>query len=70
MKIEKFIIVGENIHCTRILKVGGKSVAQAADGKWAINYKSSGKPRSFAISFPIWDYPHSMNGRCNSNRVA
>ena len=49
MKIDKFIAVGENIHCTRILKVGGKSVQPVGDGKYAILYKAAGKPQQLPV---------------------
>ena len=49
MKIEKFIIVGENIHCTRVLKVGGKSVQPAGNGQYAIFYKAGGKPKQLPV---------------------
>jgi len=49
MKIDKFIAIGENIHCTRILKVGGKSVLPTRDGKYAIMYKAAGKPKQLPV---------------------
>jgi len=39
MKISDFIAVGENIHCTRIYKVGGLYVKES-NGGWAIQYKT------------------------------
>ena len=49
MAISTFIIVGDNIHCTRILKVGGKSVLPAEGGKYVIHYKSGGKPKQLPV---------------------
>ena len=49
MKIDKFVTVGENIHCTRILKVGGKSVVAVDGGNYAILYKSGGKPKQLVV---------------------
>lgn len=49
MKISRFIGVGENIHCTRIYKVGGKFVTEAGDGSYVIQYESDGQPRSLPI---------------------
>jgi 5-methyltetrahydrofolate--homocysteine methyltransferase len=49
MKIPKFIVVGENIHCTRILKVGGKSVADIGGGKHAIIYKAGSQTKQLPI---------------------
>ncbi|MCK5528203.1 MAG: dihydropteroate synthase [Kiritimatiellae bacterium] len=49
MKIEKFIGVGENIHCTRIYKVGGKFAVEAAAGGYEILYKSGGESKALPI---------------------
>jgi len=38
MNISSFVSVGENIHCTRIYKVGGKFCKEAGDGKFVIEY--------------------------------
>jgi len=50
MKIPGFIVVGENIHCTRILKVGGKSVQAIGNGQYAIIYKAGAQTRQLPIS--------------------
>ena len=39
MSIETFLAVGENIHCTRIYKVGGKFCKDIGGGQYAIEYK-------------------------------
>ena len=39
----KFIAIGENIHCTRIYKVGGKYVKTLETGENVISYLDSGK---------------------------
>lgn len=49
MEISEFIGVGENIHCTRIYKVGGKYVKVAGKGRYAINYTVDGKTRHLPI---------------------
>lgn len=49
MKINRFVIVGENIHCTRILKVGGKSVKDMGDGTHAIVYKSGKDTKNLPV---------------------
>jgi hypothetical protein len=49
----KFIAVGENIHCTRIYKVGGKFVTQADDGAWRIHFKVGGKPAALKVPEPF-----------------
>ena len=43
MKIDRFIAVGENIHCTRIYKVGGLNVKEK-DGGHVIAYKGGELP--------------------------
>ena len=48
MSIEKFIAVGENIHCTRIYKVGGKFCVEN-DGQHVINYISASGPASLPV---------------------
>lgn len=49
MKIGKFIAVGENIHCTRVLKVGGKSVKDTGNGKFAVLYKAGSQVRELPV---------------------
>ncbi len=49
MKIEKFIGVGENIHCTRVYKVGGKFAVESVGGGYEILYKSEGESRALLI---------------------
>ncbi len=44
----KFIAVGENIHCTRIYKVGGEFVKQTPGG-WAIVYKDGGREKRLPV---------------------
>ncbi len=70
MKIEKFIIVGENIHCTRILKVGGKSVKAMDDGKHAIVYKAGGKTRHLPVPKAFTDNAAWQDGKVKHCAVA
>ena len=49
MDASKFIIIGENIHCTRVLKREGKSVTRTETGAEAIVYAVDGKNRFLAI---------------------
>ncbi len=44
-----FIAVGENIHCTRIYKVGGKFCKEVGDGAFAIQYKANGQDFSLPV---------------------
>ncbi len=45
----KFIPIGENIHCTRILKVGGANVKEVSPGKHAITYKDGEKSCALVV---------------------
>lgn len=49
MQVESFIAVGENIHCTRIYKVGGQFVKQQPDGSWAIVYRAGKEARALPV---------------------
>ena len=49
MKVETFIGVGENIHCTRIYKVDGLFVNKNADGLYVIHYKADGESRTLPV---------------------
>lgn len=44
-----YIIVGENIHCTRIRLTSGKFVTTLPDGRSALAFKLAGKPHSLPI---------------------
>ena len=48
MKIDTFIGVGENIHCTRIYKVGGK-FCKAVEGGYSIFYTSGAETRTLPV---------------------
>jgi 5-methyltetrahydrofolate corrinoid/iron sulfur protein methyltransferase len=47
--MSKFIAIGENIHCTRIFKVGGANVKEVAPGKHAITYKDGEKTCALVV---------------------
>jgi len=49
VKVEKFIAVGENIHCTRIYKVGGKFVKDAGDGSYVVEYTEDDEARQLPV---------------------
>ena len=49
MQVDTFIAVGENIHCTRIYKVGGKFVKAQPDGSWAICYRAGDEVRTLPV---------------------
>lgn len=46
---KKLIVVGENIHCTRIYKVGGNLVKKLDAGGYAIVYGGKGETRALPI---------------------
>ncbi|NLE67999.1 MAG: dihydropteroate synthase [Lentisphaerae bacterium] len=47
--ISKFIVIGENIHCTRILKRGGAMVPKLEDGREVIAFESQGRKMHLPI---------------------
>ncbi|MFO7870842.1 MAG: dihydropteroate synthase [Kiritimatiellia bacterium] len=49
MSVEKFISIGENIHCTRVCKVGGKYVKEISPDKYVIR-RSAGDG---AVELPV-----------------
>lgn len=49
MRISQFIVIGENIHCTRVLKRGGSLVAKGPDGRDAIVCDVQGAKRFMPI---------------------
>jgi 5-methyltetrahydrofolate--homocysteine methyltransferase len=53
MNLTDFIAVGENIHCTRIYKVGGKFVRQSTGGAWEIAYNAADGPRTLPVPEPF-----------------
>lgn len=54
--IKTFISVGENIHCTRKYKVGGKQVETLPGGRHGIPFKDGGKARHLPVP------PHFCDG--------
>jgi hypothetical protein len=46
---KRFIVVGENIHCTRVYKVGGAFVKTLDNGQAVIAYGAKGEARQLAI---------------------
>jgi len=49
MNVERFIAVGENIHCTRIYKVGGKFCTDKGNGQFVIAYRANGEARELPV---------------------
>ena len=48
MEMSNFIVIGENIHCTRIIKLGGKHTVELPDGH-GVAFKYQGEDRVLAI---------------------
>ncbi len=71
MKDPKFIIVGENIHCTRIFKVDGKYVKPDDQGKYHIEYSDQEKqPQRLAVPDPFREAADWENGKVKHCAVA
>jgi len=70
MKVERFIAVGENIHCTRIFKVGGKLCRPNAAGRHVIAYRSGGAPRELPVPEAFLAGADWANGRVKHCGVA
>jgi 5-methyltetrahydrofolate--homocysteine methyltransferase len=49
MKVERFVSVGENIHCTRIYKVDGLYVKPDPDGNYTVRYKAGSETRQMPV---------------------
>ncbi len=70
MKIDTFISVGENIHCTRIFKVGGKNVGPNAKGEQVITYKSGKDTRELPVPKVFQEGGDWANGKVKHCAVA
>lgn len=60
---ESFISIGENIHCTRILKREGKSVVSLDAGRFGIIFEMDGKPMALPIPEPFTQCADWENGK-------
>jgi hypothetical protein len=63
----KFIAVGENIHCTRIYKVGGEFVKEVPGKGWAIVYKEAGRERHLPIPKAFLDSGDWAGGKVGNH---
>ena len=70
MEISKFISVGENIHCTRIYKVGGKFVKDSDGGRHAIAYRVGDETRHLPIPDCFVESPDWEAGKVKHCGVA
>lgn len=69
-QIQKFIAVGENIHCTRIFKVGGKFVTSRAENVHVISYTLDGKMHDVPIPQHVVDSEDWAKGKVKHAAVA
>lgn len=68
--IRKFIAVGENIHCSRIYKVGGSFVKPCAKGAYALVYTVDGQEQCVPIPQHILESEAWAKGKVKHAAVA
>lgn len=66
----KFIIVGENIHCTRVRLKAGKFIAELPDGRQALAFKADGQTRHLPIPEDVVQGEEWANGKVRHVAVA
>ena len=66
----KFIVVGENIHCTRVRLTSGKFVIDLPDGRKALAFKADGKPAALPIPQDIVEAEEFVGGKVRHVMVA
>ena len=67
---KKLIMVGENIHCTRVYKVGGAFVQQQDNGRHAIVYGGKGETQVLPIPARFTETADWKNGKIKHCGVA
>jgi 5-methyltetrahydrofolate--homocysteine methyltransferase len=70
MNISEFVSVGENIHCTRIYKIGGKFCKETDDGSFVINYQAPDGIRQLPVPEAFTSAPDWESGRIKHCAVA
>ncbi len=70
MNIETFVSVGENIHCTRIYKIGGKFCKEAAAGTFAIHYQTPDGEKLLPVPETFTSSPNWESGKIKHCAVA
>jgi 5-methyltetrahydrofolate--homocysteine methyltransferase len=70
MKLETFVSVGENIHCTRIYKVGGKFCKEIDDGTYAIHYQTADGEKQLPVPEDFTKSADWENGKIKHCAVA
>lgn len=63
MEIKKFIIIGENIHCTRVFKREGNMIGSAPDGRPAVIYNDGATKKFMPIPGQILKSGDWENGK-------
>lgn len=71
MRYEDFIIVGENIHCTRIVKRGGIKMTTLEDGTEVVAFTYQGEERALRVP-DSWETtsPDYAKGKCKHVALA
>lgn len=64
------IIVGENIHCTRVRLTSGKFVTTLPDGRTALVFRDNGKPAHLPIPAHVLEGEEWKNGKVRHVAVA
>ncbi len=67
---KKLIVVGENIHCTRIYKVGGNFARKLDDGRYGVIYGGKSDSRTLIIPEPFQKTADWANGKIKHCAVA
>ncbi|MCL1909813.1 MAG: dihydropteroate synthase [Kiritimatiellaeota bacterium] len=65
-----FIVVGENIHCTRVRLTSGKFIIDTADGRKALAFKADGKPAALPIPQAVVEGEEFTGGKVRHVMVA
>jgi hypothetical protein len=69
-KSGKFYVVGENIHCTRVYKIGGKYVSETGDGGAVINFADDGVDKQLRIPEKFTKSTSWQSGKVKHTAVA
>ncbi len=70
MKIPRFTVVGENIHCTRVLKRDGMFIGKTDSGQDAVIYESGGGKKLLPIPEAFTESADWENGKVKRCAVA
>ncbi len=70
MQISSFVSVGENIHCTRIYKIGGKFCKETEQGTFVINYQTPDGTKQLPVPEAFTKAPGWESGKVKHCAVA